>query len=99
MRKLVAAIACRNKGSRLYGKPLQNLDIDRGFSVLDNIIGCLKQIPVIDEIVLGIANGIENDVNIFFLLCLLLHINENHSKHSFFHFIISLIESFSLMVG
>ena len=29
MRKLVAALACRNKGSRLYGKPLQNLDIDK----------------------------------------------------------------------
>ena len=26
-RKLVAAIACRNNGSRLYGKPLQNLDV------------------------------------------------------------------------
>ena len=27
MRKLVAAIAVRNTGSRLYGKPIQNLDI------------------------------------------------------------------------
>lgn len=62
MRKLVAAIACRNNGSRLYGKPLQNLDIENGISVLDNIIGCLKQSSTIDEIVLGIAEGIENDV-------------------------------------
>ena len=29
-RKLVAAIACRNQGSRLYGKPIQNLDIKNG---------------------------------------------------------------------
>jgi spore coat polysaccharide biosynthesis protein SpsF len=62
MRKLVAALACRNKGSRLYGKPLQNLDIENGISILDNIVACLKQIPVIDSIVLGIADGIENDV-------------------------------------
>ena len=61
MRKLVAALACRNKGSRLYGKPLQNLDIDRGISILDNIIACLKQMPTIDSIVLGVADGVEND--------------------------------------
>ena len=48
MRKLVAALACRINGSRLYGKPLQNLDIEKGISILDNIIGCLKQIQVID---------------------------------------------------
>ena len=62
MRKLVAALACRINGSRLYGKPLQNLDIEKGISILDNIIGCLKQIQVIDSIVLGVANGVENDV-------------------------------------
>jgi spore coat polysaccharide biosynthesis protein SpsF len=61
MRKLVAALACRNKGSRLYAKPLQNLDINQGISILDNIVACLKQIPMIDEIVLGVANGVEND--------------------------------------
>lgn len=61
MRKLVAALACRNKGSRLYGKPLQNLDIDHGISILDNIVACLKQMPMIDEIVLGVAEGVEND--------------------------------------
>ena len=29
MRKLVATLAVRNQGSRLYGKPLQNLDIEK----------------------------------------------------------------------
>ncbi len=61
-RRLVAAVACRNQGSRLYGKPLQNLDVDNGVTILDNIIGCLKTIPCIDEIVLGISEGIENEV-------------------------------------
>ena len=61
-RKLVAAIACRNQGARLYGKPVQNLDVKHGIRIIDNIISCLKTIQCIDEIVLGIAEGIENDV-------------------------------------
>ena len=61
MKKLVAALACRNKGSRLYGKPLQNLDIDSGITILDNIINCLQNISAIDDVVLGIADGVEND--------------------------------------
>tara|TARA_B100001250_G_scaffold149451_1_gene128025 strand:+ start:22953 stop:23705 length:753 start_codon:yes stop_codon:yes gene_type:complete len=59
-RKLVAALACRNQGSRLYGKPIQNLDIKNGVRIIDNLIGCLQSISSIDEIVLGISEGIEN---------------------------------------
>lgn len=59
-RKLVAALACRNQGSRLYGKPVQNLDVDRSIRILDNIIDCLQSITSIDEVVLGIAEGAEN---------------------------------------
>jgi spore coat polysaccharide biosynthesis protein SpsF len=61
-RKLVAVIACRNKGSRLYGKPLQNLDVENGVTILDNIIDCLKTIPVVECIVLAIAEGTENQL-------------------------------------
>ena len=61
-RKLVAAIACRNQGSRLYGKPLQNLDIANGVRILDNVIACLQSITCIDQIVLGISEGVENEV-------------------------------------
>lgn len=61
-RRLVAAIACRNQGARLYGKPIQNLDVDNGIRILDNIIGCLKTLSFIDEIVLGISEGIENEI-------------------------------------
>ena len=42
-RKLVAALACRNQGSRLYGKPLQNLDVENGIRIIDNIIQVLKK--------------------------------------------------------
>jgi len=61
-RRLVAAIACRNQGSRLYGKPIQNLDVTKGVRILDNIVDCLRTIPCIDEILLGISEGVENEV-------------------------------------
>jgi spore coat polysaccharide biosynthesis protein SpsF len=61
-RRVVAALACRNQGSRLYGKPLQSLDIQSGVRILDNIIDCLSGIEVIDEIVLGISEGVDNEV-------------------------------------
>jgi spore coat polysaccharide biosynthesis protein SpsF len=60
MRKMVAALACRNPGTRLYGKPLQNLDIEKGVTILDNIIGCISNFDCIDSVVLGIAEGNEN---------------------------------------
>ncbi len=62
MRKLVACLACRNQGTRLYGKPLQNLDIDNGLTILDYIIEGLKLSPPISSIVLGISEGVENEV-------------------------------------
>ena len=61
-RYLVAAIACRNQGSRLYGKPLQNLDVEEGVRIIDNIVECLRSIGCINEIVLGISEGVENEV-------------------------------------
>jgi len=60
--KLVAALACRNAGSRLYGKPLQNLDVNAQICILDNIVESLKVSPCIDEVVLGISEGIENEI-------------------------------------
>ena len=60
MRKLVAALACRNQGSRLYGKPLQNIDINEGVTILDNIVSCLSSFECIDSIVLGVAEGNAN---------------------------------------
>ena len=62
MKKLIAAIACRNRGSRLYGKPLQNLDQEKGIRIIDNIIDNLKTIKCIDDIVFGISDGQENEI-------------------------------------
>lgn len=61
MRRLVAALACRVNGSRLYGKPLQNLDVERGLSVLDYQIAFLRTERAIDGIVLGVAEGLANE--------------------------------------
>ena len=60
MRKLVVALACRNQGSRLYGKPLQNLDFEKGVTILDNIVACLSSFACIDSVVLGVAEGSDN---------------------------------------
>jgi len=60
MRRLIAALACRNEGSRLYGKPLQNLDIKRGITILDHMVELIRTIPVIEGIVLGVSEGSAN---------------------------------------
>lgn len=57
-RKLVAALACRNTGSRLYGKPLQRINAED--TILDQVVHALKRMPMIDEIVLGISKGNAN---------------------------------------
>jgi spore coat polysaccharide biosynthesis protein SpsF len=62
MRVLVACLACRNQGSRLYGKPLQNLDIASGFTILDYIISGVKLLTPVSSIVLGISAGVENEI-------------------------------------
>ena len=64
MRKLIAALACRAGGTRLYGKPLQNLDKDK--TILDQILDQTDQMPEIDSAVLGIAEGVDNLVFIDF---------------------------------
>ena len=62
MRKLIACIACSNKSTRLYGKPLQLIDIENKISILENIIKILKKINSIHQIVLAIADGSENTI-------------------------------------
>jgi spore coat polysaccharide biosynthesis protein SpsF len=57
----VAALACRAGGSRLYGKPLQLLDLERKVTVLEYMIEWLRREPSIEETVLGVAVGPENE--------------------------------------
>ncbi|MBI4617571.1 MAG: acylneuraminate cytidylyltransferase [Planctomycetes bacterium] len=59
-RKLIAALACRVQGERLYGKPVQNLV--KGKTILDQILDTVERLPGIETSVLGISEGIENQV-------------------------------------
>ncbi len=56
-----AVLACRNGGSRLYGKPLQPLAIGK-VTVLDSLLQYVKAIRSIKNIVLAIAEGDENKI-------------------------------------
>ena len=62
MRKLVACLACRNEGSRLFAKPLQNLDIKKNVTIIQYIIDSLKKVKEIDEIVLAISDKKVNSI-------------------------------------
>jgi spore coat polysaccharide biosynthesis protein SpsF len=57
-RRLIAGLACRLTGSRLYGKPLQNLAPD--VSILAHIVACIREARVPAEVVLAIAESDEN---------------------------------------
>lgn len=57
-RKLVAALACRAGGGRLYGKPLQNLEHD--YSILDHVLTAVAASAPLTGAVLGISEGSEN---------------------------------------
>ena len=59
---MVGALACRINGTRLYGKPLQLLDIEGRVSVLDHMISLLRTEPAISELVLGVSGGPANEV-------------------------------------
>ena len=62
--KLAAVLACRNQSSRLYAKPLQNLDFKNGISILDYMVAQLKKYKLINEIVLAVSEFDENSIYI-----------------------------------
>ena len=60
--KLAAVLACRNQSSRLYAKPLQNLDVKSSVSILDYMVAQLKKYSEINDIVLAISKNEENSI-------------------------------------
>ena len=58
--KVVAALACRVQSKRLYGKPLQLIDIEKNITILEYLVGFLMTCKGIKEIVLAISEGTEN---------------------------------------
>ena len=73
-RSVVAVIACRNNGSRLYGKPMQNLDISNGWKVLDQVIANLLNLSFLDEIILAISRGSSS-------VCVVDYANDNNLRY------------------
>jgi spore coat polysaccharide biosynthesis protein SpsF len=61
-RKLTAALACRAGGSRLFGKPLQNLDVTLRITVIEYMIDFVRSETTIDDVVLGVSEGVENEI-------------------------------------
>ena len=59
-RRLVAVLACRNDGTRLYGKPLQRVGADT--TILAQIVASLRALPEVADIVLAVAEGPANTV-------------------------------------
>jgi spore coat polysaccharide biosynthesis protein SpsF (cytidylyltransferase family) len=57
-RRLIAGLACRLTGSRLYGKPLQSLA--PGVTILSQIVACIRAAQVPAEVVLAIAESPSN---------------------------------------
>ncbi len=66
MRRLSAALACRMQGNRLYGKPLQNLDTEKGVTILGHMVDVIQTVPSVRSSVLGISEGTANLVFIDF---------------------------------
>ena len=58
--KLDAILACRVGGTRLYGKPLQFLDIKNRVTILEYLVRYIQQVKHVDSICLAIANGKQN---------------------------------------
>jgi len=61
-KKFTAILPCRVGGTRLYGKPMQLLDIENRITILEYLVSYLKQSQHIDSVCLAIANGKENHV-------------------------------------
>ncbi|MFH1386141.1 MAG: hypothetical protein ABIH50_00530 [bacterium] len=58
--KFDAILPCRVGGTRLYGKPLQFLDIENRITILEYLVKHIKQIKSVDSICLAIAEGKQN---------------------------------------
>jgi N,N'-diacetyllegionaminate synthase len=57
--RLVATLACRAGGSRLYGKPVQRIG-DR--TILEYLVARIQSVKRVDQVVLAISEGSENEL-------------------------------------
>ncbi len=55
-RKLDAILACRVEGTRLYGKPLQYIDIERRVTILEHLVRYIRTLESVSDICLAISS-------------------------------------------
>lgn len=60
MKKLDAVLPCRVTGTRLYGKPLQLIDIEERVTILENLVKYLSSTNILNRICLAISEEEEN---------------------------------------
>jgi len=60
-KRVVAALACRVQSTRLYAKPLQLIDIENNVTILEYLVKQLQSKKEIDQVVLAISEGEENN--------------------------------------
>jgi spore coat polysaccharide biosynthesis protein SpsF len=60
--KLDAILAVRSTSTRLYGKPLQRLDIDGGVTVLEYLVRYMQTSRYVEDIILAIADTKGNEI-------------------------------------
>jgi spore coat polysaccharide biosynthesis protein SpsF len=60
--KFDAILAVRNTGTRLYGKPLQLLDIENGTTILEYLVKYMKKSDSLQDIILAIADSKGNEI-------------------------------------
>lgn len=58
--KFDAMLACRNTGTRLYGKPMQLIDIERRITILESQVKYLMESEYLNSICLAIADEKDN---------------------------------------
>lgn len=62
IKKLVCVMSCRNRGTRLFGKPMQILNIKKNITIIEHLIDCLNKINSVSEVALAVSYGFENKI-------------------------------------
>ena len=60
--KFDAILPCRMTSTRLYGKPLQYIDIKNKITIIENLVSYLKTSKYLNKIILAIAETKGNDI-------------------------------------
>jgi spore coat polysaccharide biosynthesis protein SpsF len=60
--KFDAILPVRNTGTRLYGKPVQLLDIENGVTILEYLVQYLEKSDSLQDIILAIADSKGNEI-------------------------------------